>query len=262
MIKSFPILGAIGALDDIEEWMAKAKVPDEILGVSMPEFLVGRNPAFGVVGAVTGLDITQAAAVQLATSMEDIGGAFLSDAYKFSRDVMIPAISPDVKFEKERAIDWATHVPAILPKWLDYINYVTTKKETGEEEWMADRQGKPIYRITSTMDEIGLLMGAYPIEKSTMQNLRRLLQRHAAVRKDNVKWLTREFLKRINKEKPLTNIVSAVERKLRDGEEVPEKFLAGLTEYVNRSYSLNDLMSEYAVALGLIDTDALVSAAE
>ena len=115
VLKSIPILGAMGLLDEIEEYLLQDKgIGFDIL-------------ARGVAGAARA-DITAAASMQLPSEPEDWAGVVLSTGIDLLRDVMLPLLqkitTPETAeapgFIADRFTDWLKNLTVIY-RYIDEL---------------------------------------------------------------------------------------------------------------------------------------------
>jgi hypothetical protein len=257
-LKTVPILGMMGLLDDIERWLEQQKLPDEL------PIIGGKNLMYGLVGAATGADITQAAVTQLATSPEDLLGPAVKDMIGFYKAVMGPLIHNIGAEEKnkyqyidKRFLEWLPYTSAYAPKFMQLLDSVV-----GNDEIIQDMNGNDLYHINNNWDRLMLLMGAYPVEKNSKQRLLSTLNQEDRIRSDNVRWMTKEFIKKVNREKPLTDLVDAINKRLDKYEMVPSSVTQALGRYVAASYSIDDRMKNMMAMYGIGSLSGLESAVE
>jgi len=253
-MRSIPLLGSIGALDDLEKWLESLEIPENVPIVG------GKNPAYGVIGAVTGTDITQAAVVQLATRPEDMAGPYLKDMFSLFRDVVGPAVYNSLPkgdkakydFMGERARNWALSTSPVYGKWYEFVDSMVSP-----DGWVQDRQGNRLYKVTNGWDKAMLIAGAYPIERTSKQRVLHLLEVEDRIMADNRKRLGAELARRLLREKPLVDLGRTIIGKIAKNERVPEEMMNGVADYLNSQYVLSEDMVDKMVAYGMLDMNAV-----
>ena len=202
MLKSLPILGALGLLDDVEEWLVR------------PKGLAADVATRGVAGLV-GADISAPATFQLPNRPEDLGGPFISDVINFYKKVVIPSLqlarskvtdAPGPAYLKDNVIDWVSSLSPLMLYWKDLEQSVLVWEEIKEGEfkkayknisenlqkpniWIRDSAGNKAYKIGGLQDRILLSFGAAPTEKSQYQVIKRIWERDRKIMQENrTKW--------------------------------------------------------------------------
>jgi hypothetical protein len=198
LLKSIPFLGALGLLDDAEEWLVRKKGPVADLATR------------GVAG-LFGADISAPATFQLPSRPEDWGGPFLGDAVGFYKEVILPSLQtaaskvsgrPAPAYVGEGFVNWLAALSPLLYYLKDFESSVMfwDEAKAGEFEkawanvteniqkpnvWIRDSAGNKAYKIGGLQDRILLLMGAAPTNKSQYQVLRDIWRKDREIMRDN-----------------------------------------------------------------------------
>jgi hypothetical protein len=200
LLKSIPVLGALGLLDEAEEWLVRKKGP--------VADLLTRG-----IGGAFGADISAPATFQLPSRPEDWGGPFLGEMVRFYSEVLVPSLQaaaskvtgkPTPAYIQDKAINWAVSLSPLSSylKDLDDSVLFWDKAKEGDfkqawanlEEnlqkpgiWIRDSAGNKAYKVGGLQDRILLAMGASPTAKSQYQVLRDIWKRDMQVMSDNRK---------------------------------------------------------------------------
>ena len=205
LLKSLPLLGAVGLLDDWEEWLVREK------GTLADIATRG-------IGGVFGGDISAPATFQLPSRPEDWGGPALSEMIKFYEKVLMPNLQlgaskvsgvTEPAYVMDGVIDWVSGLSPAMYYWKDLFKsadgpLVWETLKQGELNkaardlmknlqkpniWIKDSQGNNAYVVGGLQDRILLGLGAAPVAKSQMQVLRSIWQRNEKIRRENrSKW--------------------------------------------------------------------------
>jgi hypothetical protein len=181
-IKSLPFLAAFGIMDDIEEWLLKRKVPENVP-------LIGGQPyTFGVPG-LAGIDVSQAATLQfLSQDLEDNFGPLLTtaiDAYKSTLGAAVKGYPMEV--------DPIVRTAPFLNNWMQFLDSV----DPDNDGWVYSDQGKK-YKVGSWYDRALLLSGATPMERTKQSVMLRVLRNE----EDRINKQKREVYDRLVQLKP------------------------------------------------------------
>ncbi|MCB0257281.1 MAG: hypothetical protein KDI55_26470, partial [Anaerolineae bacterium] len=209
-LKSIPVLGAMGMLDDWEKWLTD----DDNLSDGM---------ARGIGGAL-GADVSAPATFQFPQTMDDWLGPAISDALKLGTDVLYPMIVAAERWavgDKKDApnyvlpnmIEWFGGVAPILKYWSEALNSTALAWDAVEEEgsiyekaarslnmpgvWLRDSRGNKAWQIGSVWDRILLASGALPIDKADNSLLTRLWEENMQVRRENRRRVVAEILDKL-----------------------------------------------------------------
>lgn len=211
VLKSIPVLGAVGLLDDAEEFLLKDR------GYVFDFITKG-------IGGLFGADITAAASLQLPTQAKDWAGVVLASMWDLWANVIQPTIqnvSADAQnrpgFITDRFIDWLLEIP-VMYRYMDElgqslepyaVNLLFEDKVQEETEMPAvvirDSKGNIAYTMSSWWDRVLLLAGASPVDRTRTQTLLRLDYERTQIRIDNRRRLMREIVNNLNMGQGLTN---------------------------------------------------------
>ncbi len=145
MLRSLPILGALGILWMMEDWLNR----------KAPRFSRGL-PGYA------GVDITAAVTPQLPSTVTDWAGPTLGDIYKLWDTVIRPAFQG----ETGRLHDFGTWASRIMPSvmyWSRLVDSITSKSG-----WLTDERGRPQYK-PDLGGKVALVAGAKPLEQSVKE---------------------------------------------------------------------------------------------
>ena len=209
LLRSLPLLGAFGFLDDAERVLLGS---DDFIA------RLGRGVA-GMVGA----DVTAPATYQMPHRTEDWLGPTLSDLVRLFRDAVIPTVQaawPHLTGQEEEAPaylfkrfeDWALGLAPIsyyLEQFMQSVQYweslgdvkrgnfkeafyTQAKNLQMPNVWVRDSQGGKAYVIGGWWDRALLLMGASPIEKSKVSAFESMWRRNMRIQDENTRlWYDR-----------------------------------------------------------------------
>ena len=218
LLRSLPVIGALGLMDEPEKWMVKGD--DAIAKMSRG------------IGGLVGGDISAAATFQFPMDAQDWGGAFLSTVFDLHRDVILPSLQVAASkvtgkeapaYVTDKAVDWITSLTPLMYYWKDLEKSVLAQggsreivddivrlkigKATADTKayvesyvknyqkpdvWIRDTAGNRAYKIGGLQDRLLLLIGAAPLPKSQYQVLKRIWRRDMEVAKENrQKWYTK-----------------------------------------------------------------------
>jgi len=198
LLRSLPILGALGLLNDWEKWLVKKKG------------LVADIATRGI-GGVIGGDLSAPATFQLPGRPEDWGGPFIGDAVRLFKDVIIPAISaagegPNVAYIEDDFINWVASLSPLLYYWKDFEQSVMVWDDVKKGDfdqathnllqniqkpniWIRDSAGNKAYQVGGLQDRLLLLAGIPPVAKTQYQVLKRVWRQNEQVwRENSTKW--------------------------------------------------------------------------
>lgn len=208
LLRSLPILGALGLIDDLEEWLVRHK--GTIADV-----------ATRGIGGLVGGDISAPATFQLPNEPEDWAGPALKSIVDFYKDVAFPAIQkaansivgkPAPDYVTDQAVDWVEGLSPLMYYWKDLYNSTFTQDYGDNDQersllerlqkpnvWVRDSRGNKAYKVGGIWDRVLLLNGITPIEKSRMQVLKNVwLKDRTILRENRTKWydkVTRDLIK-------------------------------------------------------------------
>ncbi|KKN73956.1 hypothetical protein LCGC14_0395210 [marine sediment metagenome] len=198
MLKSLPWIGAIGLLDDLEEWLVKEK------GIIGDVLTRGIGGAFGV-------DISAPATFQLPSRPEELAGPFLGDALELYKKVILPTLqlgmakvsgSEEPAYILDEAINWVASLSPLMTYWKDldksimvwdevmagkFAKAYKNLKENYRKPnvWITDSENNRAYQIGGLWDRTMLLLGAPPTSKTQYQVLKSIWIKNTAIRSDN-----------------------------------------------------------------------------
>jgi len=168
VLKSLPILGALGLLDDIEEWMNK----------EWPRVSRG-------VGGAIGVDVTAPATIQFPSGAADLTGPFFSDVGRFMKDlptlytnIIRPALTGgDVEKDLPDLRNTLGRIVVAAKYWNRLIDQMVDK-----DGWVRDDKGAKIYQLPETTADRAafagkMVAGAEDIEVSKQTLAARLEER-------------------------------------------------------------------------------------
>ncbi|MEM4700778.1 MAG: hypothetical protein QXZ51_01365, partial [Candidatus Bathyarchaeia archaeon] len=153
LIKSLPILGALGVFEDLEEELSKTPY------------------SRGIAGAA-GVDISAALAPQLPDSPEEAAGPFLGDLVKVYKDL----IRPSLEGHDIGGKDLASFVARLSP--LTSIWYQLVEAETSGA--IRDKRGRPIY-APDKGEKFAMALGFRPTRLASQQALVRAIEQEKKV---------------------------------------------------------------------------------
>ena len=209
--KSLPVLGALGMLDDLEEWMNQEHPGVPLVGDKIPTL------SRGIAGLLGG-DITMPAIVQLPNRPTDWAGPFLSDMIRFYTTIMQPILvgeGEDVPgYDLSNTIEWAKSLAPAMYYWNHFFQTTNVPgitpilDKTGitiydEDGWVRDPSGNKMYRIDSNWQRGMLAMALPPMQKTQVDVARRLLKREEEIRNKNVKHVVVDLLNHIDQGKDI-----------------------------------------------------------
>jgi hypothetical protein len=143
--KSLPLIGAYYGWNELEDWMNK-EYP---------------RTSRGLVGGLTGTDISAAATFQFPATMRDWLGPTLSDLGAFKKDVVDPMMSG----ETIEAGKFATTSFPILRHWGKMWEQVVDK-----DGWVKDERGRRLWHIDDMASFVAKsVAGAEPIELNRLR---------------------------------------------------------------------------------------------
>jgi len=145
MLRSLPILGAIGALWSVEDWLNR-KAPRASRGV----------PGFA------GVDVTAAVTPQLPSRATDWMGPTLSDMWHLWDDVIRPAMQGEHKDFSDLK-DWGSRISPAALYWSRLVEAVASR-----EGWITDARGRPEYKPVAG-GKVALALGAKPLEQAVKE---------------------------------------------------------------------------------------------
>jgi hypothetical protein len=174
-LRSLPVLGAIGALWALEDWLNR-KAPRASRGI--PGYL--------------GVDIGPAVTPQLPKTASDWMGPALSDALKLYNDVIAPALQGEDRNLNDVA-KWGGKLAPALAYWGRMVEAIGNR-----EGWMTDDQGRPLYRPTAA-DKVKMALGAKPLAQSVAEMDRAFLSHMNEIAKKNRTRLVNQILDALDK---------------------------------------------------------------
>lgn len=161
-MKTLPFLASLGILDSVEEWLNNDKS-----GLTRG------------VGGLAGADITGPATFQFPQDpIRDFSGPFLSDLIKLFTGVLEPLMKGEgyiiPKNKRDfivgtRSIDWLKGLSPIAYYWDDLIS-----SHLSNDGWVYDKGGYKSYKLNGWDDDLKLILGAAPIQKSQIRVLERI----------------------------------------------------------------------------------------
>lgn len=160
-LMSLPLLGALGKLDDLEDWLNR-NAPRASRGL----------PGFA------GVDVSPAVAFQFPQTGADWFGPVVADIARLWTDVLGPVIEG-----KERNMgdvgEWASR---IAPAWFWWQQALESlMDDTG---WTTDKYGNLSFKPTNA-DRVKMLMGAKPLTKSLQEVETRYLRTTEAIQRED-----------------------------------------------------------------------------
>jgi hypothetical protein len=166
VLKTLPIIGAIGLIPTIEQWLNK-NAPQSSRGVP------------GLLGA----DVSSAVAPQLPTQTTDWIGAALSDYFRLWRDVIAPTLKGETK-DFSNLKEWATRTaPAAF--YMDQL----VESVMDKQGWVKDERGRRQFK-PSKLERGVMALGAMPIKRSQQQvEQRYLLEMDRIMRQNRKQWV-------------------------------------------------------------------------
>lgn len=169
-LKSLPILGALGLLDDTEDW----------LNQNVPRLSRG---APGLLGT----DVSYATAFQFPEQVSDLAGPFLSDLFKLYDRVLRPALQGERR-DFSDVQDWLVKLSPILNTWSDLVETFNS-----DDGWTRDWKGRVEFS-PSDLDKLKLALGAKPLEKSIQEVERRYLLKTETIERANRTRLVEDWI--------------------------------------------------------------------
>lgn len=170
VLKSLPVLGALGVLGDLDEWAS-----------------TNASRAYRGVGGMLGLDATAPFAFQFPKTVEDWMGPTLSDIASIKKNLLDPWIRDEIIGPKD-VKKTAKDLSPVFNTWGTMVDSIIDN-----DSWVRDDKGKKLYQAT-TWDKVKLFGGATPLEES-----------HRRIVESNIN--REEKLDRVNKEKITSMIV-------------------------------------------------------
>lgn len=174
-LRSLPVLGAIGALWALEDWLNR-KAPRASRG--LPGFI--------------GVDVGPAVTPQLPSRPSDWMGPALSDAVKLYNDVISPALQGENRNFNDVAA-WGAKLSPSLAYWGRMLEAIGNR-----EGWMTDEQGRPLYKPTIA-DKVKMALGAKPLAQSVQEMDRAFLSHINEIAKKNRTRLVNQILNALEK---------------------------------------------------------------
>jgi hypothetical protein len=206
-LKSIPLFGALGLLDDLEEWFVKEET----------------NPITGMakrgIGGLVGTDITGAATMQFPDRPEDWGGPILGKMVQLFKDVVFPGLAvgvgaitgkPAPAYVSDAGINWLQSLSPMSYYLNDLLEgtlfwesdievndlndgYALLRDKLQRPNiWIRDSNGNKAYQIGGLQDRVLLGLGAAPIKKSEYKVLKNIWQRNAKIMQENRnKWYSK-----------------------------------------------------------------------
>lgn len=169
-LKSLPVLGALGLLDDTEDW----------LNQNVPRISRG-------VPGLLGTDVSYATAFQFPEQVSDLAGPFLSDLFKLYDRVLRPALQGEQR-DFSDVQDWLVKLSPILNTWSDLVETFNS-----DDGWTRDWKGRVEFS-PSDLDKLKLALGAKPLEKSIQEVERRYLLKTEAIERANRSRLVEDWI--------------------------------------------------------------------
>jgi len=191
IIKSLPILGLIGAIDKLEEWLLNK---NRIGASGLPGMIEN-------LGTKLGIDISAPATFQfLPNNPEDSLGPAISDIIRIAKVTVVPALrDQEQRLNKEGRVDWLVNFPIIYRYWNTIL-----QAEVTPDGWIRDRYelkkndsgkitgiqiGAPKYRFGTEWEKRWLQVmsaaGMQPTAKTRVSNALRILARAERVDRDS-----------------------------------------------------------------------------
>ncbi len=175
-LRSLPVLGAIGALWALEDWLNRKFA----------------RASRGVPGFVPGVDVTPGVTPQAPSTPSDWLGPTLADVYKLWDKVISPALQGE-KRDLSDVKDWSTKLAPAVMYWGRMIEALGSK-----EGWITDDQGRRLYKPT-TADKAKLALGAKPIDQSVAEVNRAFLAHVNDIAEKNRKRVIQQILNAVEK---------------------------------------------------------------
>jgi hypothetical protein len=179
--KSLPILGAMGVMDEVEEWMNK----------ELPRVSRG-------IGGALGVDISAAATFQFPATVKDWLGPVLSDLVAFHKNIVTPLL-------EGKGIDGSDlmkEAGTVFPITRYYRNLF--EQVIDKDGWVKDERGRRLWHIDNTEAFVAKnVMGAEPIELNRIRTAERILQTRKMRITDQKTSMIDDILDTIAKGKPL-----------------------------------------------------------
>ncbi len=175
MLRSLPILGALGILWMMEDWLNR-KAPRASRGL----------PGYA------GIDITASVTPQLPSTATDWAGPTLGDIYKLYDTVIRPAFEG----ETGRLHDfgtWASRLAPAVMYWSRMVEAITKKNG-----WMTDDRGRPQYK-PGVGGKVAMAAGAKPLDQSVAEVNRAYMDHVNDITNKNREHLVDQILVAINK---------------------------------------------------------------
>lgn len=191
IIRSIPLLGAVGALDKIDEWLLKDK----------------SGASSGLPGLVLGADISAAASFQIVKErVEDSVGPSLSELVRLYNTVLKPTLAGE-KFNGQAAGEWLRNLAPIIRYW-DALLQSTLDVDKNGQVWIRDRAkfrgmsarpmfksvGERKYLVGGDWDRALMVAGAGSLAKARMQAADRIMARATQIDNNNRKKTSKIFL--------------------------------------------------------------------
>ncbi len=159
-LKTLPILGALGLLDDAEDWMNK----------HLPKVSRG-------MGGLLGVDVTAPATFQFPTSPEELAGPFIGDLLKLYKNVYVPFANGE-SYLAQPVKKWGKGLIPAFYYWDMIVDSVMD-----EEGWIKNESGQRVHKATN-WDKVKLAFGAKPLELSSEELAVREIKREEQVEKN------------------------------------------------------------------------------
>lgn len=175
IMKSLPLLGAIGFFQDAEEWMAKKM-----------ELAPNVNPAYGLPG-LAGMNISGMATPQFFTdNPEDYFGPFISEMVDLYKGLIGPILKGESFVLDDATLGRVSGTAASLFPvyyyWRDLLNYTASP-----DGWVRDSQGFKKYQLPGLKlyNQLMMLIGIPSVAKTKMQVLDRQMRRQEQLSQKN-----------------------------------------------------------------------------
>jgi hypothetical protein len=153
ILKSLPVLGALGLLDDMEEWMNK-EVPKLSRGI----------------GGLFGVDVSAAATFQFPSTTKDWLGPMLSDFVSFYKNIVVPT----TEGKGLDGVELRKFMGSTFPISRYYANMID--QVIDKDGWVKDERGRRLYHIDNTAAFVTKnVMGAEPLELNRLRTEERIL---------------------------------------------------------------------------------------
>jgi len=181
--KSLPILGMLGAIDEVEEYMNKA-YPRTSRGV----------------GGALGVDVSAAATFQFPTTMKDWLGPTLSDIVSFHKNF----VTPLMEGKGIDGSDISTFVGGSFPIYRHYAKIF--EQVVDKDGWVKDERGRRLWHIDNTEAFVTKsVMGAEPLELNRIRTEEQILVKRTQKITDMKMKTVDDILDTIAKGEPLSD---------------------------------------------------------